>query len=47
MKARKLLQVGYFLFYCPFMGGCFNSMDLEMGVRVRLGDLPAYGRLTM
>ena len=47
-KARKLSQLGYFLFQCPFKGGYFSSVVLEMGVSVRLrGEVPAYGRLEM
>ena len=34
-KASKLSQLGHFLFYCPFKGGYFSTVDLEMGVFVR------------
>ena len=47
VKASKLSQLGYFLFYCPFKGGYFSSLDLEMGVRVCLQGVFAYGRLRM
>ena len=47
LKARKLSQLGYFLFYCLFMGGYFSSVNLEMGVRVHLREVSAYGRLRM
>ena len=35
-KANLLSQLGHFLFYCLFKGGYFSTLDLEMGVRVRL-----------
>ena len=41
-KARKLPQHGHFSFYCPLMGGYFSSVDLEMGVRVRLREVPTH-----
>ena len=37
----KLSQLGHFLFYCPFKGGYFSSVDLEMGVHVRLQEVSA------
>ena len=46
-KARKLSQLGHFLFYCPFKGGYLSNVDLEMGVRVLLREVSAYGRLKM
>ena len=39
LKASKLTQLGHFLFYCPFKGGYFSSVDLEMVVRVRLREV--------
>ena len=45
LKAVKLSQLGHILFYCPFKGGYFSTVDLEMGVRVRLREASAYGRL--
>ena len=32
-------QLGYFLFYCPLVGGYFSSVDLEMGVRIHLQEV--------
>ena len=46
-KVSRLSQVGYFLFYCPFVGGYFSTVDLEIGVGVRLREVAAYGRLIM
>ena len=46
-KASKLSQLGHFLFYFPFKGGYFRTVDLEMGVHVRLQEMSAYGRLKM
>ena len=37
-NASKLSQLGHFPVYCPFMGGYFSSLDLEIGVRVRLRE---------
>ena len=47
LKASKLSQLGHFLFHCPFKGGYFSSVNLEMVVRVRLREVSAYGRLEM
>ena len=41
LKASKLSQLGHFLFYCPFKGGYFSSVDLEVGVRVCLREVAA------
>ena len=38
-KANLLSQLGHFLFYCLFKGGYFSTLDLEMGVRVRLREV--------
>ena len=35
------------LLHCPFKGGYFSSVDLEMGVHVLLREVSAYGRLEM
>ena len=45
LKASKLSQLGHFLFHCPFKGGYFSPLDLEMSVRVRIQEVSAYGRL--
>ena len=47
LKANKLSQLGYFLFYCPFMRGYCSSVDFEMGVRVHLREVAAYRWLKM
>ena len=44
LKASQRSQLGHFLFYCPFKGGHFSSVDLEMGVHLRLREVSAYGR---
>ena len=38
-------QLGHFLFHCPFKGGYFSSVDLEIGVCARLREVSAYGKL--
>lgn len=35
-KGLKFLQLGHFLHYCPFRGGYFCSVDLEMAVYICL-----------
>ena len=40
-------QLGHFLFYFPFKGGNFTSVDLEIGVCVCLREVFAYGKLKM
>ena len=44
VKASKS-RLGHFPFYCPFKGGYFSTVDLEMHVRVRLLEVSAYGTL--
>ena len=44
-KASELSQLGYFLFYCPFMGGHFSSVDLKIGVCIHLQEVSTYERL--
>ena len=44
-SSSKLSQLGHFLFHCPFKRGYFSSVDLEMGVRVRLREVSAYGNV--
>ena len=43
-KASRLSQIGHFVFYCPFKGGYFSSVDLEMDVRDRLRELGVHLR---
>ena len=45
-KVTKLSQLGRFLFYCsPFKERYFSSVDLEMGVHVRVREMSTYRRL--
>ena len=45
-KASKLSQLsGHFLFYCPFKGDYFSTVDLEMSVLVHLREVSAYGEV--
>ena len=43
IKTSKLSRVGLFLFYCPFNGGYFSAVDLEMGVRILLREVSVKG----
>ena len=46
-KACKLSQLRHFLFYCPFKGGYFRPVDLEMGVQVGLQEVSTDRRFKM
>ena len=37
-KASNLSHFGHFLFYCPFKGRYFSSVDLKMGVHIRMSS---------
>ena len=43
-KASKLSQLDHYPVYCPFEGGYFCSVDLEIGVCICLWEVSTYGR---
>ena len=45
LRASHLSQLSHFLFHCPFKGGYYSSVDLEMGVHIRLQEVSTHERI--